>query len=417
MAGIGTTCSYRDFVDDALFHPDWGYYSTGQVRFGDGGHYDTFPIALSPYFGRIVAANAFQRWHRVGRPDSFEIAEIGAGNGQLCLDTMLSIRQRATREPWRRFARAVRYRILERSPGLIARQRRQLAGTELPVDWTRIDPSRGRPRKQPFAEHGLIVANEVLDCLSHHKIVPGPGGPQVVHVAAFAGRRLLTRAELASQMCSPRGAAGVQFKEVALPLSSVAGLDRFLRHYAPFVFSEKTRAPYFACPDIPVLMRNTAALFRSAEALWIDYGDEALFHRRVAENRKVFAGPPRSGNSVFDAPGRDDITFMVDFTAAARAALDEGWHSAFYGPQGELAARTDVFLDAKAEDEILQYRGLKWLLAISGTDPERDWRAGSVSFRGKAGRGGSVRADVRRTIAEFTGHRPSYFRVLILTRG
>ena len=39
--------SYRDFVDDALFHPSWGYYSTGVVRFGEGGHYDTFPTALN----------------------------------------------------------------------------------------------------------------------------------------------------------------------------------------------------------------------------------------------------------------------------------------------------------------------------------------------------------------------------------
>ena len=38
--------SFRDFVDDALFHPAWGYYSTGKVRFGEGGHYDTFPLAL-----------------------------------------------------------------------------------------------------------------------------------------------------------------------------------------------------------------------------------------------------------------------------------------------------------------------------------------------------------------------------------
>ena len=38
--------SYRDFVDDALFAPTWGYYAAGRVRFGEGGHYDTFPLAL-----------------------------------------------------------------------------------------------------------------------------------------------------------------------------------------------------------------------------------------------------------------------------------------------------------------------------------------------------------------------------------
>ena len=47
--------SYSEFVDLALFDPTWGYYSTGGVRFGEGGHYDTYPLALSPLFGRMVA--------------------------------------------------------------------------------------------------------------------------------------------------------------------------------------------------------------------------------------------------------------------------------------------------------------------------------------------------------------------------
>src|SRR5262252_5897338 len=78
--------TYRDFVDDALFHPRYGYYATGAVRFGEGGHYDTFPTALSPLVGRMVAGAARRVWIRAGRPARFEVCELGAGNGQLCLD-------------------------------------------------------------------------------------------------------------------------------------------------------------------------------------------------------------------------------------------------------------------------------------------------------------------------------------------
>ena len=60
--------SFRDFVDLALFDPRCGYYSTGQVRFGEGGHYDTFPLALSPIFGRMLAEYAYRFWRRVGQP-------------------------------------------------------------------------------------------------------------------------------------------------------------------------------------------------------------------------------------------------------------------------------------------------------------------------------------------------------------
>ena len=60
--------SYRDFVDAALFAPGYGYYSSGTVRFGGGGHYDTYPLALSPLFGRMLAEYAYRRWRTEKRP-------------------------------------------------------------------------------------------------------------------------------------------------------------------------------------------------------------------------------------------------------------------------------------------------------------------------------------------------------------
>ena len=120
--------SYRDFVDDALFHPRWGYYSTGAVRFGEGGHYDTFPTALSPLFGEMVAAVARRAWIAAGRPRTFEVCEVGAGNGQLCCDVVATVAMRADDPAWRAFARAFRYRVIERSPALVARQRATSAG-------------------------------------------------------------------------------------------------------------------------------------------------------------------------------------------------------------------------------------------------------------------------------------------------
>src|SRR5215468_2559928 len=119
--------SFCDFVDDALFHPRWGYYSSGHVRFGTGGHYDTYPLALSPLFGRMVAEYAVGAWRRAGSPNEFELCELGAGNGQLCLDTLLWIHERGRhRSGWKVFADRVRYRIIERSRALAARQRQQL---------------------------------------------------------------------------------------------------------------------------------------------------------------------------------------------------------------------------------------------------------------------------------------------------
>src|SRR5215470_3760066 len=148
---------FCDFVDDALFHPRWGYYSTGGVRFGFGGHFDTYPLALSPLFGRMVAQYAFGVWRRGGTPARFEICELGAGNGQLCLDTLLWTHERSRHDRmWKVFADRLRYRILERSSALVARQRQQLGPLGESVRWSRSDPAHGAVRGRPFGERGVI---------------------------------------------------------------------------------------------------------------------------------------------------------------------------------------------------------------------------------------------------------------------
>ncbi len=413
--------SYRDFVDDALFHPRWGYYSTGQVRFGDGGHYDTFPIALSPHFGRMVARLAYRTWRRLGQPRRFEICELGAGNGQLCQDTLLAIDLAPRRGAWTQFARACRYRIVERSPALIARQRQALGPLANRVDWLEADLAQAPAHVAGMAACGLIIANEVLDCLAHQKVVPaGDGPPRVAFVEARKGGegKPLTREQLNRAMAAG-GRADLQLQEVLRPMVEMPDVDGFVRRHYPELITPwhgKVK-PYFACPAYGELMRNTGALYKRAEAIWIDYGDLRDFHLRASAKLKEFAGPPRSGASVYDDPGRDDITFMVDFSAVAEEAEAAGWRVVNYGGQRELSRRSGIRLDERAAAEILDYRMVRWMLAVVGVGAEKEWRQSSLTWDKKAARGGRVRDDVRRTIDEFLGRRQSFFRVVVLRRG
>src|SRR5580704_11806119 len=52
--------SFYDYLDTVLFHPTAGYYSSGRVDFSQ--HYRTFPIALAPSFGNMVAEQMFRMW-------------------------------------------------------------------------------------------------------------------------------------------------------------------------------------------------------------------------------------------------------------------------------------------------------------------------------------------------------------------
>ncbi len=425
--------SYREFVDAALFDPLWGYYSTGRVRFGDAGHYETYPDAMSPLFGEMIAGYAFKVWKRLGEPPVFEVAEIGAGNGQLCIDVVAQVVRRASRaQPWRRFAEAFHYRILERSPALIERQRQQLRGADDRVVWTRCDLSTSRPRRLPFAPAGLIIANEVLDCLAHQKVVANPGeAPNAVFVVptVAAGIRArtvdlpgvqgaaLTRSEFDEFMADPELSEAVRFEERQVPVSAIPGLETHLHAYCPELFAEGfVFPPYFACPQVEAMMRNSAGLYDHAEALWIDYGHERRFHIEAPEEDRVFAGPPGSERSPYDAPGWDDITFMVDFTTAAGAARAAGWEVVDLSPQADLARRAGVDLDQKARERIVAQRGLKFLLSLTGVDPERVWRRGAVTWRRGRRRGRTVRDDAQRVIDEFLGKPRSNFKLLSLRR-
>lgn len=413
--------SFHDFVEQALFHPRWGYYSTGAVRFGDGGHFDTYPIALSPYFGRMVVARAERLWRSRGRPARFEICEIGAGNGQLCLDVLASAAGLAERRPsWRAFAGALRYRIVEKSPALRARQRAQLGPLARRVTWDAIDLSRGRrPRRR--GGHGFVVANEVLDCLAHHKVVRGRDGVfRVVFVGAKRGERLLTRRQMEAAL--ERGER-LSFSEYLLPLDEIPGLEAFLRrHYADVDQRLGRSGPpwtYYACPATETFVAHCAALYDDAEILLVDYGGDRHYHLHTPAAARVSAGRPEERRATpYRAPGRDDITFLVDFSVAIAAARAEHLRVVTYAPQGSLARLSGIRLGPKAEAEILQHRALAWLLAVAGVGPEKRQRSAALSWSDGGGRRRrkSLTQEVREGIDDFLGRRPNAFQLLLLRK-
>src|SRR5213076_2501311 len=107
--------------------------------------------------------------------------------------------------------------------------------------------------------------------LAHHKIVRGADGrARVVFVEATAAGRRLDRRALAGVLA--RDGARVRYREVALPLAAAPGVERFLARYCPERLVMPRRCPpYFACPELPTLVRAVGRLYDRAEALWIDY--------------------------------------------------------------------------------------------------------------------------------------------------
>ena len=165
--------TFAEFMEAALYHPDGGYYTSGE-RVGSAGDFYTSPAA-HPAFGALLSVQLFQMWELLGRPAPFTVAEPGAGNGLLCRDIM-----RAAAGLPGGFASSLRYLCLDRRnnvgferglPGVS-----RLAASELPLR----------------SVVGCVLSNELLDAMPVHQITVELGRLWEVYVA-LDGEVLVTQ--------------------------------------------------------------------------------------------------------------------------------------------------------------------------------------------------------------------------------
>jgi SAM-dependent MidA family methyltransferase len=149
--------SFAWFMQQALYHPQHGYYSSGRCAIGRKGDYFT-NVSVGPLFGHLLAAQFTDIWEQLGRPDNFVIVEQGAHDGQFAHDVLESLQKRAPE-----FFEALRYQIVEPLPILKERQSRTLELFRDKIEW--------RDSLQPFV--GVHFSNELLDAMPVRLISSG----------------------------------------------------------------------------------------------------------------------------------------------------------------------------------------------------------------------------------------------------
>jgi SAM-dependent MidA family methyltransferase len=141
--------SFAWFMQQALYHPEHGYYSSGRCAIGRKGDYFT-NVSVGPLFGQLLASQFSEIWERLGKVNDFVIVEQGAHDGQFALD-VLEFAQKRLPELFD----ALHYRILEPFPILGEQQRRRLEAFGDKVEW--------RESPEPFT--GVHFSNELLDAI------------------------------------------------------------------------------------------------------------------------------------------------------------------------------------------------------------------------------------------------------------
>ena len=270
--------SFAWFMEQALYHPEHGYYSSGRCAIGRHGDYFT-NVSVGPLFGRLLTAQFVEIWKQLGETDNFVIVEQGAHHGEFARDVLES-----ARKCWPDFFAALRYRIVEPFPILQDRQSQTLAEFEDKIEWRASINSL-----DPFI--GVHFSNELLDSMP-------------VRLIGHSKEKLVDL-------------EGNGFVLVERPLSKGATASKPPR--------EK------GAVNQPALhwIDNVAAKLRRGYVLAVDYGhlgDE--FHGSVqvrAQHRYL--------DSPFERIGHADITMHVDWTSIAQHAQANGFHVAGFTDQ------------------------------------------------------------------------------------
>jgi SAM-dependent MidA family methyltransferase len=180
--------SFAWFMQQALYHPEHGYYSSGRCVIGRKGDYFT-NVSVGPLFGQLLATQFSEIWERLGKINDFVIVEQGAHDGQFAQD-VLEFVQKCLPELFD----ALRYRILEPFPILEEQQRRRLEAFGDKVEW--------RESLEPFT--GVHFSNELLDAMPVRLIRGGMeklvdlDGDQLVFVERPVDKTMFNQAALES---------------------------------------------------------------------------------------------------------------------------------------------------------------------------------------------------------------------------
>jgi SAM-dependent MidA family methyltransferase len=152
--------TFAEFMETVLYHES-GYYSQQARSMGQRGDFFT-SVHLGEAFGAMLAVQFVELWQRLGSPPSFDLVEMGAGQGWLARDILIHLRDYCES-----CFTCVRYTIVEKSTDLIDQQKTTLqslldSGVVIQWQtWSEID-------SQSIV--GCVFSNELIDAFAVHQV-------------------------------------------------------------------------------------------------------------------------------------------------------------------------------------------------------------------------------------------------------
>ncbi|ABF41756.1 protein of unknown function DUF185 [Candidatus Koribacter versatilis Ellin345] len=279
---------FSRYMELCLYHPELGYYSRPREKFGKAGDFYT-SSDVHAVFGRLLCRQFEEMWRLLGSPGQMDLVELGPGRGLFGQDVLDWAGKK-----FPEFAKALRYWLVESSPSLRARLRERFAGD------SRVSVYEGLEAAASNCGDSLVMfGNEFFDAIP-------------VELLSRAGELYIAedKGHFIDRWVQP-------------PHDHV----QYLRDYS---VPPESRGRVEVAMQSQEWMEKIAHAFaeRRGFALFIDYGytREQQLAGRHLDTLMTFREHQASANP-YEAPGEQDITTHVNFTALQGVAEKNGMTS------------------------------------------------------------------------------------------
>jgi SAM-dependent MidA family methyltransferase len=295
--------SFSRYMEICLYDAELGYYSRNIEQFGKAGDFYT-SSDVHAVFGRLLARQFDEMWRALESPDRIEILEIGPGRGLFAQDVL-----DWSEKKFPEFFAALHYSLAESSPALRQRLRATLE-------------RRVAAGKASLCSNGKVIALEGMILVVPNDAalerVFAPEVPVIVFANEFFDA-------LPVEVLSSQGELRISEKDGRLsetwqPASAEAleFLDRYGVHPEAV---ERIEASLIA----QRYMSQITSTIKRGFIIAIDYGYTRQ-EQLAGRHRGTIAAYRQHSMSAnpYEAPGEQDITAHVNFTALAAAAEAQG---------------------------------------------------------------------------------------------
>jgi SAM-dependent MidA family methyltransferase len=313
---------FSRYMELCLYEPELGYYSRAREKFGKAGDFYT-SSDVHAVFGRLLARQFEEMWRALDSPARFDVIELGPGRGLFARDVLdWSARQ------FPGLAAALRYSLVEQSAHLRARLDERLTEHVASGNCAIYDSLE---RAAVAAGENLVVfGNEFFDALPV-EIIDHRGAVRVAVQADRFAEQFVAPSVTEDEFLDRYGIHPEEGERVEAPLLSLGWMDRIA------AFFER----------------------RLGFVVLIDYGytrEQQLAgrHRDTLMTYRRHVATP----SPYEAPGEQDITAHVNFTALRARGVERGLEalalltqSQFLIGIGEETRFGDAFQDCRLPQE------------------------------------------------------------------